>query len=138
MEYSYEFDPASGICLVRVTGRHKRPEDSFILQEFARKLGKEHDCQKFLFDMRLAEIIGGTMETYETGTVPVDVDHTQHTQKIALLYEGILSEHKFLETVATNRWYQLRVFNNLDHAMHWLNSVASKQFDQKGHDLNKK
>ena len=120
MEYTSEHDEDTGICTVQVSGRHKRPEDSLALQQLARELGQQHGCQKFLFDMRQAEIIGGIMDIYEIGTVPVDTDHSQHWQRIALLYAGDLTDHKFLETVATNRWYQLRVFNIKEEAIAWL------------------
>lgn len=120
MEYTTEFDEATEIYTVRVTGRHKRPEDSLVLQQLARKVGEEQECQRFLFDMTLAEIIGGTMETFETGTVPADQDHKQTGQRIALVYTGDLSEHEFMETVAVNRGYQLRVFDRMDEALEWL------------------
>jgi len=120
MEYSTEFDESKGICTVRVTGRHERPQDSAVLQQFARDFGEECGCQKFLFDMRQAEITGGTMDIFETGTVPVDPDRRQTQQKIALLYTSNLSDHKFMETVAVNRGYQIRVFDEMDKALGWL------------------
>jgi len=120
MEYTTEFDEANEIYMVRVTGRHKRPEDSLVLQQLAQKVGDEQECQRFLFDMTQAEIIGGTMDTFETGTVPVDPNHKQARQRIALVYAGNLSEHKFMENVAVNRGYQLRVFDRMDEALEWL------------------
>jgi len=120
MEYTVDFNEAKEICIVHVAGRHKRPEDSQVLQKLARDLGNEHGCQKFLFDMRQAEIIGGTLETYTTGTVPVDIDHTQVRQMIALVFVGDLTDHRFMETVAVNRGYQVRVFDSMDDAFEWL------------------
>lgn len=124
MEYISQYDENSGICTVRVKGRHQRPKDSLVLQQFARVFGEEHGCKKFLFDMRQTEIIGGTMDIYETGTVPIDRDHKQHSQKIALLYAGDLSDHKFMEYVAANRGYQVRVFDSGDNAIEWLSPVS--------------
>jgi len=120
MEYTIEFDEVKELCNVHVTGRVKRPEDSQVLQKLARDLGIEHGCQRFLYDMRQAEIIGGTLETYTVGTVPVDTDHTQMRQRIALVYAGDLTDPKFMETVAVNRGYQVRVFDNLENALEWL------------------
>lgn len=120
MEYTIDFDESRGICTVRVTGRHKRPQDSLVLQQLAREYGDKYGCQKFLFDMSQADIIARTFDTYETGTVPVDSDRKQLRQKIALVYAGDLSEHKFLETIAVNRGYQLRVFDSKDMAFEWL------------------
>ena len=120
MEFTTEFDEAKGICVVRATGRHKRPDDSLVLQKLARDIGDERGCQRFLFDMTQAQIIAETVDTFHTGTVPVDVDRKQARQRIALVYAGNLSDHKFVETVALNRGYQLRVFDKMEEALEWL------------------
>jgi len=120
MEYTTEFNETDGICTVRVTGIHKRPDDSVILQQFARDFGDERGCQRFLFDMTQADIVGGTTNTYLVGTVPVDPDRRQTRQKISLVYSGSITIHKFMETVAVNRGYQLRVFDRMDNAVEWL------------------
>lgn len=120
MEYTVEYDEANGICTVRVTGKHKRPDDSLALQRFARDFDDERGCKRFLFDMTKAEIIGGTMEMFEIGTVPVDPNHKQKRQKVALVYSGNLDDHKFMENVAVNRGYNLRVFDGIDKAIEWL------------------
>ena len=122
MEHTTEFDKSNGICTIRVVGPHRRPEDSLILQQFARDFGEERDCQRFLFDMTQAQIIAGTMATFDTGTVPVDPDHKQIRQKIALVYSSVTDEHKFLEDVAANRGCQLRVFDEINKATKWLTS----------------
>ena len=120
MEYTTEFDEASGICIVRVTGVHRRPDDSIVLQQFAREFGKDRGCFRFLFDMTQAEIIGGFMDTFDTATVPTDPDRKQTEQRIALVYSGDLSDHKFMEVVALSRGYRLRVFDQIDRAIEWL------------------
>lgn len=120
MEYTTTFDGAKAICTVRVKGRLQRPDDSLVLQRLAREIGEEHNCQRFLFDMTQAEIVGGTMDIFTAGTVPADSDRRQARQRVALVYAGDLSDHKFMETVAVNRGYQLRVFDNLDEALEWL------------------
>lgn len=122
MNYTSEYDEASGICTIRVTGKHKRPEDSLVLQQFARDFEDEQNCRLFLFDMTQATIIGGTVDTFETGTVPTDKDRTQLKQKIALAYSGDITEHKFMENVAVSRGYTLRVFEQIDKALEWLKS----------------
>ena len=120
MEYTIDFDISRGICAVRVTGIHKCPQDSLVLQQLSREYADKYGCQKFLFDMSRADIIAGTFDTYETGTVPVDSDRKQLQQRIALVYAGDLSEHKFLETIAVNRGYHIRVFDTEDMAIEWL------------------
>ena len=123
MEYTTEFDEAKRICTVHVTGIHKRPEDSLALQELARDFGDKRGCQLFLFDMTKAEIITRTIDTFETGTVPGDPDDRQTKQKIALVYSGNIADHKFLEDVAVNRGYNLRIFGDTDQARDWLQGL---------------
>ena len=120
MEYTAHYDADRGICTVHVTGRHKRPDDSEELQRFARDFGSEHGCRRFLFDMTQAEILGNTMDMFRTGMVRADTDHRQRTQRIALLYAADAADQRFLETVALNRGYSVRVFNHIDKAMAWL------------------
>ncbi len=123
MEYTTEFDEAKGICTVHVTGIHKRPEDSLALQQLARDFGDKRGCQRFLFDMTKAEIISRAIDTFETGTVPGDPDDRQTKQKIALVYSGNIADHKFLEDVAVNRGYNVRIFGDTDQARDWLQGL---------------
>ena len=54
--------------------------------------------------------------------MPDDSEHEQAQQRIALLYADHLADHKFLEDVAVNRGYLLRVFDQMDKALEWLTS----------------
>jgi hypothetical protein len=120
MEYTTEFDEATGICTVRVTGRHKRPDDSMVLQRLQRDISDERGYQRFLFDMTQADIIARTVDTFHAGTVPGDPDHKQIRQRIALLYTPHQADQQFMETVAVNRGYVLRVFDMREKAVEWL------------------
>lgn len=120
MEYTTEFDKKKGICTIHVTGRHKRPEDSRILQKLQRDITEQQGYQRFLVDMTKAEIITSTMGTFDTATVSGDPERKQTRQKIALLYTDHRSDHRFLENVSVNRGYQLRIFYQMDMALEWL------------------
>ena len=122
MEYTIEFDEANGICIIRVTGKHRRPKDSMALQELARDFINERGCFRFLIDMSQAQIFGGTMDTYITGTVPVDKDleMKRSRHRVALVYSSIDVEQNFLEDVAVNKGYNLKVFEKFDEALEWL------------------
>lgn len=109
-----------------MTGKHHRPKDSLCLQKLARDVGKRESCSCFLFDRCHADIIDDITDTFETGTLPVDTDKTQLNQKVALVYSGHMSEHEFMENVATNRGYALRVFDQIEAANEWLNSCLEK------------
>ena len=122
MNFTHELDESSGVCTITVTGIVKRPDDSVILQQFALDLENKMDCLRFLFNMTKADFVGGTMDVYKTGSFTADTNHTQIRQKMALVYKDITEEHKFMETVAVNRGYQLRVFdkNGMNDAIEWL------------------
>ena len=120
MEYTTKFDEINLICTIHVTGQHQRPKDSITLQKFARDFSETHNCQRFLFDFTQANTIGGTMDAYDAGTVPVDPEHNLIRTKFALLFNGDLTVHKFMEDVAVNRGYMVRVFNDYEQAIAWL------------------
>jgi hypothetical protein len=120
MEYTFEHDKERDVCVVRVSGENRRPEDSRVLQQFACDFRAENGCSRFLFDMREATIIGGTMDTYQTGTQPHYNGVPRGASKTALVYSGDMADHKFLETVVSNRGYVLRVFDDYDEAYAWL------------------
>lgn len=120
MEYTFEHDKDRGVCIVSISGEHRRPSDAKVLQDFACDFGARYGCGRFLFDMREATIIGGTVDTYRTGAQP-DTDGVPRGQsKTAIVYSGDMAEHKFLETVVSNRGYVLRVFDDFDEALEWL------------------
>lgn len=55
--------------------------------------------------------------------MPVDQDYKQTSQKIALVYSGDLTDHGFMENVAVNRGYRLKVFDQIDKAIEWLKPI---------------
>ena len=122
MKFTHDYDESSGVCTITVTGEVKRPHDSQELQQFALCFGKTQGCRKFLFDMTDAKITGGVTEAYHTGTFQADKEHQQIWQKMALIYTKVTKEHKFMETVAVNRGYLLKIFGqpDRDDAIRWL------------------
>jgi len=120
MKYSFEHDKDMDVCVVRVSGVHKRPDDSMELQKLARDYKAENGCSKYLFDMRDATIKGDTVSSYYTATTPIDLDMKPYEYRFALVYSGDLSEHMFMELVAINRGYSLKVFDDYESAKHWL------------------
>lgn len=90
------------------------------LQRVARDYKAENGCSKYLFDMREATIEGDTFSTYHTATAPLDQGMKPHEYRVALVYTGDLSDHKFMELVASNRGYSLKVFDSYESAMRWL------------------
>jgi len=119
MEYSIEHNEPEGICIVRVSGDHKRPDDSRVLQEVAREIRSETGCNRFLYDMRKAIVSGSTMDTFETGVTPLK-EKFERDFRIALVYSGNLDDHRFMENIVVNRGYVLRVFSEIEEATLWL------------------
>ncbi|WP_455198858.1 hypothetical protein [Kaarinaea lacus] len=122
MEYTSGFNEKNGICIVRVKGKLKRPDDSFELQHFSRNFGKSHGCNHFLFDMTKAQIISEPTDGVLIGMVPVDKDASQRNYRVALVYADNITEHKLIQTIAVARGYNVRVFTHESHALEWLTS----------------
>jgi hypothetical protein len=121
MKYSLDHNKNMDICIIRVWGAHKRPDDSMELQRVASDFKAENGCSKYLFDMRETMIEGDTFSTYDTATAPLSQGMKPYEYRVALVYTGDLSQHKFMELVAVNRGYSLKVFDGYERAMSWLN-----------------
>lgn len=120
MKYSIKQRSSDDICVIRVEGEHRRPDDSMQLQDVARSYRQKHGCSRFLFDMRAADIKGGITAAYQTATAPMGRIMQPYDYAVALAYTGEMREHRFMELVAMNRGYRLKVFDNLDEGLHWL------------------
>ena len=80
---------------------------------------------RYSFDLREATIIGDQFAAYETVTAPLTLGMKPFEYRVALVYTGDLSEHKFMELVAINRGHSLKVYNDHERAMHWLSHSQS-------------
>jgi len=122
MEYTTEYDEENNICTVQVTGKVKRPDDSYTLQQFARDFGKSHNCKRFLFNMSKSQISGEPTDGVLIGMVPVDKDASQRDYRVALVYADHITDHKLIQTIAEARGYSVIVFTNEKLALEWLNT----------------
>lgn len=121
METSSFYDEKADIYIVTVTGTIKRPNDSMALQKMGVDIAQKEGYNSFLFDMSEGDVIPGeTVDNFNVGIVPSDKDRKSRHVKIALLYSGDLSDHVFMESVARNRGYNLRIFNDKKMALDWL------------------
>ena len=121
MEYTTEFDEVNKICIVHVTGELRRPVDSLSLQQVVRDIYIGTGTRRFILDMRKAQIVGETGDTFSIGSVPVDTDKkmkfTPH--KVALVYSSTSVDEIFLENVAVNKGYNIKIFTKMDKAIEW-------------------
>jgi hypothetical protein len=120
VDYIINEPEREGICIVRVSGELRRPDDSRVLQNLASETMLQKSVQRFLFDMREATIVGDTMGAYQAGVEPVMQGLRVADFKVALVYSEIQSEHQFMETVLVNRGFSVRVFTDMDEALAWL------------------
>jgi hypothetical protein len=120
MEYSVEYDEDSDVCEVQISGLHKRPEDSQELLRLAGSFAAKHGCFRFLFDLRKANIVGGTMDAYE-----IVIDHAKFGVstffRIAAVYQAITDDVQFMENLGANRGAaSYKVFDDIDVAREWI------------------
>ncbi len=121
MEYKTEFDKENGICIIRVKGKLRRPDDSLKLQKFVFDYYNEKGYSRFLIDMRQVQIIGEKTNTFSIGTIPFDTDKRMRStpHKVALVYSSTNVDEILLENVAVRRGYNLKVFTKIDKAIEW-------------------
>ena len=120
MNFTTSYDEDAGVLTLSVTGTHVRPDDSHQLLRVAGAFARLRRCTRYLFDMRAAEIVGGTMDAYETAVDPERHGFSRFF-RIASVYSGDLQGHKFMEDVAFNRGATgFRVFDRMDEAKVWL------------------
>jgi hypothetical protein len=120
MKYAFELDDSSGICTVRVTGEFHSPQDSVALQRLSVQVYTEHKCHLFLYDMTQAEIFTGTMQAYDTASPQGELARGLQKLRGAILYSRLTDHERFLETVAVNRNFAIRVFDDHERTIEWL------------------
>jgi len=120
MKHASEFDKGFGVCVINVSGIHKRPEDSQALLRIAGAFAQAHRCSSFLFDMRETTLQGSILGAFETAVDPEEHGFSR-SHRIAAVYPTLTKDHKFMETVGVNRGATaFRVFDDIDHAREWL------------------
>ena len=121
MEYITEFDETNKICIIRVKGELHRPNDSLKIQMIVRDYHYEKGYCHFLIDMRQAQIIVETTDTFSIGSIPIDPDQKLKTtpHKVALVYSSTNANEIFLENVAVHKGYNVKVFTKIDKAIEW-------------------
>jgi hypothetical protein len=120
VEYKVEYDADSGVCEIRVSGLHARPRDSQELMRVAGTYAIEQGCTRFLFDLREATIVGGTMAAYET-ILDTEKYGVQKVFRVAAVYSRISEDEKFIEDLGAYRGaVAFQVFNDIYAAREWV------------------
>ena len=82
----------------------------------------KHGTSEVLIDVRKLEGRLGTLDAYDLPTkyFPKLRDEGVLTKAAIVDLKEFENSYRFLETVAANRGYNLRIFGDIDEAMKWL------------------
>ena len=111
---------ANSICRVCVSGTIHAPKDAEELKQFARDFFAEHGCCYYLFDMKQAEIVIGTMGAFDTGATQGEMAQSLRPFKVAVVVQKITEYLSLFENVVVNRGFDVKVFDDIDKAIEWL------------------
>ncbi len=128
MKHFAEFDETDKICNIKVMGKLHRPDDSIAIQKLVRDYYHEKGYSRFLIDLRKAHIVRNTTDTFSIGNVPIDKDRKlkKIPHKVALVYANTSVDEIFLENVAVNKGYNLKIFTKIDKAIEWFKKNDKK------------
>jgi hypothetical protein len=118
MEYTLDYLPEKGYARARIAG-FPDVRDARECATGAFALAAANDCTKVLFD--------GTQLTGETGVSDIHSFYSRlgefgcdRRMSIAVVLAGPSKRDQFVETVARNRGFGLKVFGTLEDAEVWL------------------
>lgn len=121
MNYVSEFDVASGICFVRVTGTFHRLNDSDKIRSFIVQYCAGQNCCLFLIDLTGARLVGGTLDIYKAVNFQdKETEALRSVIRAAFVRTPLTANDRFYETVAYNRGYHLKGHNSVEKAVEWL------------------
>lgn len=125
MHYTSGLNRSTGICTVHVTGQYRRPGDSDELKRFAVDFSKEHGCRLFLIDLTQAEVLSGTIDTYNAANPQGAIAESLRKFRTAFVRRELTEDDCLYENVARNRGFQLRAFDSIEKAKEWLMKFRS-------------
>ena len=107
-----------GIILVQSTGTYQLSGLSEMVKTVSEKF-QEFNCNKCLIDHRKADVSLKTVPSYHRPKLYNEAGFGSN-QKGAILFKEITDEHRFFEDTIRNQGWNLRVFDDHDAAMEWL------------------
>jgi len=124
MEYGSEYDNRTNICTVRVYRTLESPKDAYTLRFATLDLAEQLNCSKFLFDLTRAQIVTKTLAAFEIANPKGEITATLRNLAGAIYYKKITAHEIFFETIAVNRGFRIKVFDEYDKAIFWLSSLS--------------
>jgi hypothetical protein len=120
MGFEVEYDDANDLCTLRVVGRYGGLDDTRAAQRIVASAHAERGFWRVLIDMTQADVSVNTLDIFEAGNPQGEMAAHLRKLKSAFLYREITENLRLLETVATNRGFRVRVFDQHDKALEWL------------------
>jgi len=120
MGYELSYDQERDLILGKVEGDLNRVLVEEMSHEFA-KLTSSSRCFKLLNDLRSANITPSTFDIYAMPRI-VEKQGVPFVSRRAILVSELSEEFEFLETVSVNVGQMVRIFNDEQAALEWLNA----------------
>ena len=117
--YTVEYMPDYGIIKVQIKGEF----DAQVLSMATSKLVEEisrHDCSQILMDHRDATSKLPIVDLYNRPEIAASLG-IERSNRIAIIYSKEEDDYRFLETVARNKGFMVKIFKDLDEGIKWLN-----------------
>ena len=86
---------------------------------------EEHNCTRFLFDMRNTQVTDSYAELFHLG-IHASVLGFKKEYKAAVLFSQDEKKHRVVERVMQDRSFQLQVFQNENAALIWLKQTSEE------------
>ena len=83
-------------------------------------MAKEHNCKRFLNDMRKANILLSVADLFDLPKLLSVEEFNRSWKRAVFVGENRFEEFKFYETTAINKGLQVKVFTEKSMAIEWL------------------
>ena len=120
MGFEVDYDDSIGLCTLRIVGKYGSADDTREAQQIVANLRAERGCKLVLIDMTQADVSVSTLTIFEAGSPQGEMAAGLRKLKTALLYRELTQNLRFFENVAVNRGFPVRVFDQRDKALEWL------------------
>ncbi len=120
MPCEYSYSEPSGVLSVRVWGE----VTASTWREQVKKSieqAQAHSCIRFLIDYRESDMKMSLVELFKRPAVYAELGMPREA-RIALIFKDGHPDVNFIEAVAQNRFYNVKVFNSPETALSWLTS----------------
>ncbi len=124
MPFSLTFNADAGICEIIVSGIFDPPLNEEI-KNAAQEVILKHNCYRFIIDCREAKLQLPTLLIHKAPSEIRkrldDIKFPAHKVRRAFVVRNDFKDFSFIETVSTNRGLQVKIFQDMDQAIKWLN-----------------